>query len=198
MAYNKTIQDISEYTGLKYDYIRRAIFKMEAIFEPYINRGNKNTILFDSDRLEIFDRIKNLKSQGLTLKSIKKHLEKELNISNTVIETSIITENNSDMKIILKEFQEVTKVALHSKEQTIIAQNLYIKELEDKLSYFSIQNKQIENNKGEILEEQLSKILELQNTLRDKESEIIVLKKQIQPVKKSLTNKLKLIFTKTS
>ena len=198
MAYNKTIQDISEYTGLKYDYIRRAIFKMEAIFEPYINRGNKNTILFDSDRLEIFDRIKNLKSQGLTLKSIKKHLEKELNISNTVIETSIITENNSDMKIILKEFQEVTKVALHSKEQTIIAQNLYIKELEDKLSYFSNQNKQIENNKGEVLEEQLSKILELQNTLRDKESEIIVLKKQIQPVKKSLTNKLKLIFTKTS
>lgn len=198
MAYNKTIQDISEYTGLKYDYIRRAIFKMEAIFEPYINRGNKNTILFDSDRLEIFDRIKNLKSQGLTLKSIKKHLEKELNISNTVIETSIITENNSDMKTMLKEFQEVTKVALHSKDQTIIAQNLYIKELEDKLSYFSIQNKQIENNKGEILEEQLSKILELQNTLRDKESEIIVLKKQIQPVKKSLTNKLKLIFTKTS
>lgn len=198
MAYNKTIQDISEYTGLKYDYIRRSIFKMEAIFEPYINRGNKNTILFDSDRLEIFDRIKNLKSQGLTLKSIKKHLEKELNISNTVIETSIITENNSDMKTMLKEFQEVTKVALHSKDQTIIAQNLYIKELEDKLSYFSNQNKQIENNKGEVLEEQLSKILELQNTLRDKESEIIVLKKQIQPVKKSLTNKLKLIFTKTS
>lgn len=198
MAYNKTIQNISEYTGLKYDYIRRAIFKMEAIFEPYINRGNKNTILFDSDRLEIFDRIKNLKSQGLTLKSIKKHLEKEMNISNTVIETSIITENNSDMKIMLKEFQEITKVALHSKDQTIIAQNLYIKELEDKLSYFSNQNKQIENNKGEVLEEQLSKILELQNTLRDKESEIIVLKKQIQPVKKSLTNKLKLIFTKTS
>ena len=198
MAYNKTIQDISEYTGLKYDYIRRTIFKMEAVFEPYINRGNKNTILFDSDRLEIFDRIKELKSQGLTLKSIKKQLEKELNLNNTVIETSIITENSSDMKIILKEFQEVTKVALHSKEQTIMAQNLYIKELEDKISYFSSQNKQIENNKGEVLEEQLSKILELQNTLRDKESEIIVLKKQIQPVKKSLTNKLKLIFTKTS
>lgn len=198
MAYNKTIQDISEYTGLKYDYIRRTIFKMEAVFEPYINRGNKNTILFDSDRLEIFDRIKELKSQGLTLKSIKKQLEKELNLNNTVIETSIITENSSDMKIILKEFQEVTKVALHSKEQTIMAQNLYIKELEDKLSYFSSQNMQIENNKTEVLEEQLSKILELQNTLRDKESEIIVLKKQIQPVKKSLTNKLKLIFTKTS
>ena len=69
--YDKSINDLISYTGLKYDYIIRCIKEIDEILKPFIKRGDKNSLLFDSNALSIFDRIKQLKEQKLTLSSIK-------------------------------------------------------------------------------------------------------------------------------
>lgn len=70
-----SIKDISERTGLKITFIRRCLTILQDLFKPHIKRGNFNQILIDPNGLVIFDKIKQMKEQKLSLPEIKIHFE---------------------------------------------------------------------------------------------------------------------------
>lgn len=73
------IQELLKHTGLKDAFVRKCLREMDDVFKPFIKRGSKNAIIFDSNAVAIFDRIKHEKAQGYSLSSIKDILYKELN-----------------------------------------------------------------------------------------------------------------------
>ena len=75
MSYHHTIQDIHKATGLTANFIRRCAWEMKEVFDQHTTRGENNTILFDNNALSIFDQIKQLKEQGLTIPKIQEKLD---------------------------------------------------------------------------------------------------------------------------
>lgn len=65
-----TLNEISKKTGLSQNFIRLAKTKLGDILTPYIYRGEKNKLLFDESVILLFDRIKSLKDEGLSLADI--------------------------------------------------------------------------------------------------------------------------------
>jgi hypothetical protein len=58
-----TIQDISKVTSLKLPFIRKALKNMDSLFDEHTQRGKHNSIFFSHNALQIFQRIKELKSE---------------------------------------------------------------------------------------------------------------------------------------
>lgn len=73
-----TIFELSNQTGLKIGFIRKCLKVLKPILEPYIKRGDNNSLLLDSNGLVIFDQIKQLKEQNLAVPEIKIQLEKAI------------------------------------------------------------------------------------------------------------------------
>lgn len=65
-----TLHEVSKKTGLSQNFIRLAKTKLGDILSPYIYRGDKNKLLFDESVIFLFDRIKSLKDEGLSLADI--------------------------------------------------------------------------------------------------------------------------------
>ena len=74
MANLFTIKEIQQQTGLKERFLRRCMDGLKDIFDPYITRGENNAILFNESALVLFDRIKQLKEDDLTIPEIRKRL----------------------------------------------------------------------------------------------------------------------------
>ena len=73
-----TINELHSKTGLKITFIRKCVKELNEILEPHIQRGNYNSINFSPNAFVIFDKIKQLKDEGLIITDIKRRLEKEL------------------------------------------------------------------------------------------------------------------------
>jgi DNA-binding transcriptional MerR regulator len=82
-----TIDELSQQTSLKTTFIRKCLKSLTEVFEPHIQRGNFNSILFSSSAVVLFDRISQLKQAGLSLPEIRKQIEE-----------TIQTAKNTDIK----------------------------------------------------------------------------------------------------
>lgn len=129
-----SLQDIINYTGLKPDFLRKAIKELEQILNPYTARGDKNALIFDSNSLVIFDRIKQLKENDYSIQMIKEKLVAELNIkTKTESETLQNNHQNTQENFLYKELKEMNNRLLVAKDETIQTQKEQIKSLESKI-----------------------------------------------------------------
>jgi hypothetical protein len=117
MIFDKTINDIIDYTGLKYEYIIKCTKELDGVLKPYIQRGDKNSLIFDSNALKIFDRVKQLKEGKQSITSIKVQLESELNktpkdtqnsTSNLINDTQNMQESELT-KLLITKLEEANK-----------------------------------------------------------------------------------------
>ena len=74
-----TLDELSERTDLKVNYIRRCMKALSVVLSPHVKRGDNNSLLFDEKSLPIFKEVKALQEDGLTLAAIKERLEGDLN-----------------------------------------------------------------------------------------------------------------------
>ena len=104
--------DIQSTTGLDYHYILKAVKKLDNIFtSDVLKRGSNNSLLFSSDfAYSIFDKIKQLKNDGYTLKLMKPYFE------STLLKPDSNKVNNEQDQIkmesidsIIKKLEEVNK-----------------------------------------------------------------------------------------
>ena len=65
-----TLNEVSKKTGLSQNFIRLCKTKLGDILNPYVFRGDKNRLLFDDSALLIFDKIRKLKDDGLSIADI--------------------------------------------------------------------------------------------------------------------------------
>ncbi len=86
-----TIKDIVKLTSIKEPFVRRCIRELDDILKPYIKRGARNSIVFDSDAIPIFDKIKQGKENGLLLPTIKEDLLSSDLFVSKVIEKDLTT-----------------------------------------------------------------------------------------------------------
>lgn len=80
-----TIKQLSHQTGLTVSYIRKCLDYLANVVTPYTHRGTHNAILLDSNGLVIFERVRELKQDGLALPDIKAVLEKEFETGALVV-----------------------------------------------------------------------------------------------------------------
>jgi len=90
-----TINYIKKNTGLSDPFIRKCLKQLDTILKPHYNKGNFNQIEFTQNGYVIFDQINQLKAQGLNIVAIKKHLEKQL--ENTQTHTNTTTASNTNI-----------------------------------------------------------------------------------------------------
>ena len=74
MANLYTLKDIQQHTGLKERFLRRCMDGLRDILAPHITRGENNALLFNESALVVFDQVKQLKEDDLTIPEIRKHL----------------------------------------------------------------------------------------------------------------------------
>lgn len=98
MSYH-TIKDIAKHTGLTVNFIRRCISTMRDIFKPHTSKGFNNTVVFDDNGLVLFDKIKQLKTDRLTLPAIKQRLSPDKPDSQT-LSTDCQADNNDKVTIL--------------------------------------------------------------------------------------------------
>ena len=72
-----TINQLSEISGLDIAFIRRCVTKHNNLFKRYISRGDNNSLLFNSEGLEQFKRVNELKQSGRALPEIAKYLDEQ-------------------------------------------------------------------------------------------------------------------------
>ena len=74
MANLYTLKDIQQQTGLKERFLRRCMDGLKDILAPHITRGENNALLFNESALVVFDQVKQLKEDDLTIPEIRKRL----------------------------------------------------------------------------------------------------------------------------
>ena len=72
-----TLNEVSKKTGLSQNFIRLCKAKLGEILSPYIYRGEKNKLLFDKSAIMLFDKIRSLKEDGLSLADIVRGFKHE-------------------------------------------------------------------------------------------------------------------------
>lgn len=76
-----TLTEVSHKTGLSQNFIRLCKNKLGDILNSYIFRGDKNRLLFDNNAIVIFDKIKKLKDEGLSISDIVHGFKQEFTMS---------------------------------------------------------------------------------------------------------------------
>jgi DNA-binding transcriptional MerR regulator len=72
-----TLNEVSKKTGLSQNFIRLCKTKLGDILNPYIYRGDKNKLLFEESAIILFDKIKSLKDDGMSLAEIVRGFKHE-------------------------------------------------------------------------------------------------------------------------
>ncbi len=73
-----SIKEVSNQTGLPYDFLRRSIKALEEELTPYLQRGENNAILLDESAMGIVEQIKTLKERGFAVSAVSKEIRKHL------------------------------------------------------------------------------------------------------------------------
>lgn len=192
MSYDKSVQFVITTTGLSYDYIRKIIKELQPILQPYMQRGDNNSIVFDSNAMVIFDQIKQLKQSGLNIKSIKEkmmskpspepHKQYQIPIQSS-IKTDII-------ETLLNDLKEAHRSTLESKDQTILNLDKRIISLENQILLITdgrtpeqVRSEHVAKEK-ELLEKD-SRLFHAESKILEKDTLIEQLKKQEEALKKT-------------
>lgn len=183
MTYDKTINDIIDYTGLKYEYIIKCIKELDEVLKPHVQRGDKNSLIFDSNALKIFDRIKQLKDGKQSITSIKIQLESELSktqkhtentTSNLINDTQNMQESDLT-KMLITKLEEANKKSFESLEKV----------LESKNEVIEVQRRENQELKNQMLLITAGKTPEeIRLEQQMKEQEVLSLKQQAEDAKK--------------
>ena len=183
MVFDKTINDIIDYTGLKYEYIIKCTKELDGVLKPYIQRGDKNSLIFDSNALKIFDRVKQLKEGKQSITSIKVQLESELNktpkdtqnsTSNLINDTQNMQESELT-KLLINKLEEANKKSFESLEKV----------LQGKDEVIAVQRRENQELKNQILLITAGKTPEeVRAEQHIKEQEVFRLKQQAEDAKK--------------
>jgi len=105
-----TVQYIANDMGLTVSYVRKCVQQLDGILKHHYVRGDFNQIQFTQSGYIIFDQIKQLKEQGLSITAIKERLEQPHSTQDKQSET--IDQNifnhieSSDLHFLNKLFQE--------------------------------------------------------------------------------------------
>jgi hypothetical protein len=111
-----TISDIAERTGFKEKYIRGCLEALkDDVLKDFLQRGDKNAWLLDSNALTIFDVVKGLREQGYSISSIHDYLMKEKQGNQEGQTPSTIGESQVIMTI-LNELKTANQIALKAQE----------------------------------------------------------------------------------
>lgn len=197
MAFDKTINDIIDYTGLKYEYIIKCTKELDNILKPYIQRGDKNSIIFDSNALVIFDRIKYLKEGKQSISSIKVQLESELiqtpkdtqnSTSNLINNTPNIQESELT-KLLINKLEEANRKNFESLEKV----------LQSKDQVIEVQRRENQELKNQILLITAGKTPEeIRTEQQNKELELLKLKQQAELASKEAEEVKSKVLEKTA
>jgi DNA-binding transcriptional MerR regulator len=160
----QSIQEIAKQTGLTVQYIRKAKDYLHAIIQPHEQRGNKNALMYDSTGVLIFDRVKQMKQEGLSLPSIKDAIEAEFQNTSPhkpldVVEVS--PEGAQDVKYYvtkLLETQETLNRDIRQKEAEIREKEAEIRGWIQKYEGLAGAVKMLPGGSPEGIKEELSRI----------------------------------------
>lgn len=137
MSHDKTIKDIETATGLSYHYILKCIKYLDPLLNEYIERGEKNSLLFSSNAIVVFDQIKQLKQQSKSLASIKKVMEKQLKQVDKTVDDSVKTEKNTveseNFNIVFNRLEKYHTDILNLKDELLESQKRENKELRNQI-----------------------------------------------------------------
>lgn len=205
MNYDKTVKDIEQYTGLDYHYILKCVRELPDVFNSsLVDRGDNNSLKFNSNALSIFDQIKQMKDSNKSLRTIRLFFEDTFNQNqNKSIKTDSEGSEISLTKILLERLNDSNKEALNAFKDAIKSKDEHIKSLEKNILLItdgkdpSLIRNDLENQKSKIanleniiktnesvISEMRSQIVNYENSLKDLKDQIITLSKHYDEVDK--------------
>lgn len=172
MNYDKTVKDVAQYTGLDYHYILKCVRELPDVFTAEIaERGDNNSLLFNSNAISIFDRIKQMKEGNQSLKSMRLFFQNTFNQNDKSPIKSIENENQNELtKVLLEKLDEANKQAFNAFKETIKTKDDQIRTLESKILLLT-DGKEPQVVKAEY-EKKQEDLIQLQYSLKDKERQI--------------------------
>lgn len=198
MTFNNTIEDIKKRTGLKEPFIRKCIINLDSTFKPYLSRGSNNSFLFDENSMFLWDKIGQLKNQGLSIDKIKEQLDIILSSKSTNESTKTYStiQNNEHSEQLLKEVKAMYKELLLSKDETIKAKDMIIDSLNHKMLLLTagkepdimLKEQRQKDIDIALLKKDLSNI---ENKFNDRDYELSSYKKQVEKLQLQEQEKLK-------
>ena len=198
VTFNNTIEDIKKRTGLKEPFIRKCIINLDSTFKPYLSRGSNNSFLFDENSMFLWDKIGQLKNQGLSIDKIKEQLDIILSSKSTNESTKTYStiQNNEHSEQLLKEVKAMYKELLLSKDETIKAKDMIIDSLNHKMLLLTagkepdimLKEQRQKDIDIALLKKDLSNI---ENKFNDRDYELSSYKKQVEKLQLQEQEKLK-------
>lgn len=133
MEYCYTVQDLQTKTGFSMSVLRKILAEIQPLMTDSFVKGEKNSLMFNSNALVIMDKVKQLKNDGLNLPSIRKELDQHIN-SNTGIKTDSNTSINNDyLRELINQIKEANDKTFKMQSEVINAKEQVIKELNSRL-----------------------------------------------------------------
>jgi len=86
-----SIQELSKRTNLDISFIRKCKNTFKQIIDPHIQRGEKNKLLFTDNALIIYDRIAQMKQEGLSIPEIQKQFKHNFQTVQTGVSKDVQT-----------------------------------------------------------------------------------------------------------
>jgi DNA-binding transcriptional MerR regulator len=107
-----TLNEVSKKTGLSQNFIRLCKTKLGDILAPYVYRGDKNKLLFDESVIMLFDKIRSLKDDGLSLADIVDGFKQEFTAAMLKTNKNKLDLNRTDKHNINSEANTTTDILL--------------------------------------------------------------------------------------
>lgn len=103
------INEIAKRVNLETAFIRKCLKELKPFLEKHSQRGESNKILFDDNALILFDRIGQMKAEGLAIPEIKKQLEKGMQTETPKTTKGIQTDVNQLLNKVFDLQEELLK-----------------------------------------------------------------------------------------
>ena len=149
-----TLSEISKKTGLSQNFIRLCKAKLGDILTPYVYRGEKNKLLFDESAVMLFDKVRSLKDEGLSLADIIHGFKQEF--------TAAMLGANRD-KLRLHQTDNLTNDSNESASANMLLKNM----IHGRIQALEADKTKLELEKNEIMQkfnDQDKRIKELEQT----------------------------------
>lgn len=205
MSYDKTVKDIQEYTGLDYHYILKCVRELPDVFTPeIIERGDNNSLLFNSNALILFDQIKQMKENNQSLKFMRSFFQNTFNQNHKTPTESKENQNQNELtKVLIEKLDSSNREVLNAFKETIKSKDEHIKALESKILLIT-DGRSPEEVKKEFIDKEIeikllqSKSIELEEKLKlekalaDENKIVVALKEKELAEQKSKSNTLEM------
>jgi DNA-binding transcriptional MerR regulator len=157
-----TLPEVSNKTGLSQNFIRLCKTKLGDILNPYIYRGKKNKLLFDESAIMLFDKIRSLKDDGLSLADIVHGFKQEFTVA-------MLTTNKDKLRL------NQTDNLNHDSNESTTADILLKNMIHGRIQALEADKTKLELEKNEVMQkfnDQDKKIKELEKTNLEMKTEL--------------------------